>query len=220
MSGEGAGGNEALKARAEKVAGHGLFHCAREAGSFVRGTGRRRQLHVKMLELPARRNQMFRPARLFSDRPGHRALSPKISLCRSFSPSHSNPSPKESQSKLTHRDILQGVLSPQPHTKLWEKVPGQPRTGDFASTRRHRSCAVSALLPGLLRALYRLHLAAPHLLLSRPKLFTTDEDMSPSGARFGLAHGGLRGWGGAWIPRGSLGRWLASSSAEVLSSRR
>lgn len=165
-----------------------LFEAAAGTGSFT----------SRCLELPrARRIQRFLAARWFFRPPKAR---PKNFAPLPFRFSCSNSSPKESQSKLTHRDAL-WVLSS--NTMLWEKVPGQPRTGDSASTRRHRSSAISSLLPVLLRASHRLHPVTPLFAHSDPKLFTTDEDMSPSGARFGMLRERLCAWGDAWIPRGT-----------------
>jgi hypothetical protein len=50
--------------------------------------------------------------------------------------SFTQPSSKESQSKLTHRGLYASLL----YTMLWEKVPGQPTIPvGLAETRRHRS---------------------------------------------------------------------------------
>ncbi|KAF2140660.1 uncharacterized protein K452DRAFT_49623 [Aplosporella prunicola CBS 121167] len=72
------------------------------------------------------------------------------------------------------------------HTKLWEKVPGRrpPRAGALASTRRHRSNAVSRLTPP--RPARPSPLArpapAPARALLAPCAVPLDEDMSPGRA--------------------------------------
>jgi hypothetical protein len=69
--------------------------------------------------------------------------------------SFTQPSSKESQSKLTHRGLYASLL----YTMLWEKVPGQPTIPvGLAETRRHRSkWLTSSSSPPLSSPTFRLH---------------------------------------------------------------
>lgn len=180
-------------------AGGGPFSL-RARGSFVQGTGASRQLHVKMPRARCLAHAASRRCRgpiilPLAARPKFRAATLPILP---------TPTPRpKNRSRSSRTETPLRVLSL--HTKLWEKVPGQPRIGESVSTRRHRSRAVSSLFPDPLRALRRIHPTAPFLLHPGSRPLTKDEDTSPSGARFRLLRAGLK-----------LGRCWETAQASVV----